>query len=142
MSGFLWTKVFHVFFVVGWFAALFYLPRIFVNLALAPATGPEHDRLMLMAGKLRRFGHMLGGAAILLGLGLWLGFGVGQGEAWLHAKLGLVILLLVFDFACKRELVRLQRGGAARSHTWYRWFNEIPTVLLLGVLILVIGRPF
>jgi putative membrane protein len=141
VTAMLWVKVVHVFFVIGWFAGLFYLPRILVNIALAPAQGPERDRLLVMARKLRRFSHMLGGTAILFGLGLWLGFGVGAGERWLHAKLAIVVLLLIFEYVCKREIVRLQAGGAPRSHVWYRWFNEIPTVLLFPVLVLVIGKP-
>jgi putative membrane protein len=142
MTAMLWVKVAHVFFVIGWFAGLFYLPRILVNIALAPAEGPERERLLLMGRKLRRFAHMLGGFAILFGLWLWLGFGIGEGQGWIHAKLALVFFLLVFEYLGKRELKRLQGGGTARSHVWYRWFNEFPTVVLLAILVLVIGKPF
>jgi putative membrane protein len=138
----LWVKAVHVFFVVGWFAGLFYLPRIFVNLALVPAEGAERARLLLMAGKLYRFSHMLAGGALLFGLWLWLGYGIGAGQAWLHAKLTLVLALVVFQVACGRELRRLRSGQSGRSHVWFRWFNEAPTLLLLAIVVLVVVKPF
>jgi putative membrane protein len=138
----LWVKALHVFFVVSWFAALFYLPRIFVNLAMVPLAGAERDRLLLMAGKLYRFSHLLGGGALLLGAVLWLGFGIGAGEAWMHAKLTLVLALVAFHFACGGELRRLRAGTSTRSQRWYRWFNEVPTLLLLAIVVLVVVKPF
>jgi putative membrane protein len=138
----LWIKALHVFFVVSWFAGLFYLPRIFVNLAMVPESGAERSRLLLMAGKLYRFSRLLAAGALLLGAWLWLGYGIGAGEAWLHAKLVLVLLLVGFQVACGRELQRLQAGRSARSHVWFRWFNEVPTVLLLAIVALVVVKPF
>ena len=88
----LWVKAFHIVFVAAWFAGLFYLPRIFVNLAMVPADShAERERLLLMAHKLHRFTSILMGVALLLGFWVWLGFGVGRfaGSYWLHAKLGL-----------------------------------------------------
>ena len=141
MNLYIGVKVLHVFFVVGWFAGLFYLPRIFVNLAMVPGEGAERARLLLMADKLARFTRLLSAFAVTLGLILWLYFGIGRGEAWMHAKLALVLALLVFQFLCARQLRRLH-GGSTHGHVWFRWFNEVPTVLLLAILFLVIGRPF
>jgi putative membrane protein len=138
----LWVKALHVFFVVSWFAGLFYLPRIFVNLAMVRERGAERARLLLMAGKLQRFSRMLAGGALLLGAWLWLGYGIGAGQAWLHAKLVLVLALVGFQWACGRELKRLQSGQSTRSHVWFRWFNEVPTVLLLAIVALVVVKPF
>jgi putative membrane protein len=138
----LWIKALHVFFVVSWFAGLFYLPRLFVNLALVPQDGPERARLLLMAGKLARFTRLLAAGAVVFGLWLWLGWGIGQGQAWMHAKLALVAALIVFQFACAVEFKRLQRGDRRRSHVWFRWFNEVPTLLLLAIVVLVVVKPF
>jgi len=137
----LWIKAAHVFFVVGWFAGLFYLPRIFVNIAMIGAAGAERDRLLLMAGKLYRFSHMLSGGALLFGLWLWLGYGIGAGQGWLHAKLALVLLLVLFQVACGRELRRLRAGQGPRTHVWFRWFNEVPTLLLAAIVVLVVVKP-
>lgn len=138
----LWVKTFHVFFIIGWFAELFYLPRILVNLAMVPEPGAERDRLLLMARKLLRFGHMLSGVAVLLGFWLWLGYHIGAGQHWIHAKLLLVVGLFVFEAACNRQLKAFQAGKTPHTDVWYRWFNEIPTVLLAGILVLVIVQPF
>jgi protoporphyrinogen IX oxidase len=137
----LWIKALHVFFVISWFAGLFYLPRIFVNLALVPEAGAERARLLLMAGKLYRFSKILAAGALLLGAWLWLGFGIGAGQAWLQAKLVLVLVLVVFQLACGHELRQLQSGRSGRSHRWFRWFNEVPTVLLLAIVALVVVKP-
>lgn len=138
----LWIKVWHIFFVTGWFAGLFYLPRIFVNLALVPVPGAERERLLLMARKLYRFSHLLMGAALVFGLWLWLGYGIGRGQWWIHAKLSLVLLLVLFQLLCGRALERLRAGPAPHTHLWYRWFNEIPTLLLLLIVMLVVVKPF
>jgi putative membrane protein len=138
----LWVKALHIFFVVSWFAGLFYLPRIFVNLALVPQPGAERDRLLLMAGKLYRFSRLLEGGALVFGLWLWLGYGIGSGQGWLHAKLLLVVLLIGFQHACGAQLRGLRSGGNARSHVWFRWFNEVPTILLLAIVVLVVVKPF
>ena len=91
----LWVKAFHIVFVASWFAGLFYLPRIFVNLAMvAPGSAAERDRLLLMARKLMRFTTLLMVPAVGLGLWLWLGVGIGAGSGWMHAKLALVLVVL------------------------------------------------
>jgi len=135
----LWIKAFHIFFVASWFAALLYLPRIFVNLAMetdATATA----RLLAMARKLYRFSLMLQGPAVLLGLWLWLGYGFKGG--WLHAKLTLVVLAIGYNHACGAILKKFEKGVNARSHKWFRIFNEVPAFLLLGIVILVVVKPF
>jgi protoporphyrinogen IX oxidase len=138
----LWVKALHVFFVVGWFAGLFYLPRIFVNLALVAAPGAERERLLLMATKLYRFSNGLSVAALAFGIWLWLGYGIGQGQGWIRAKLVLVAALLAFQHVCGRQLATLRSGANAHSHIWFRWFNEIPTLLLLAIVALVVVKPF
>jgi putative membrane protein len=141
----LWIKSFHIVFVASWFAGLFYLPRIFVNLAMvAPQSVTERDRLLLMGAKLLRFSTLLAVPAVGLGLWLWLGYGFGQGpgNGWLHAKLFVVALALVYHYLCSVMLKELARGENRRSHVWYRWFNEIPVLLLLAAVILVVVKPF
>lgn len=141
----LWVKSFHIVFVASWFAGLFYLPRIFVNLAMvAPQSLAERDRLLLMARKLMRFTTLLAVPALALGLWLWLGYGIGRGpgSGWMHAKLGVVVLALGYHHACGVLLKKFIRGDKPRSHVWYRWFNEVPVVLLLLAVILVVVKPF
>lgn len=137
----LWLKAFHIFLVVSWFAGLFYLPRIFVNLAMVPAgSAAEGERLLLMARKLYKFVTPIGLLAVATGLWLWFGFGFGGG--WLHAKTALVAGLLGYHFYCGRLLAGFAAGANARSHVWYRVFNEVPVLVLLAVCILVVVKPF
>ena len=141
----LWIKALHIVFVVSWFAGLFYLPRIFVNLAqVAPDSGAERTRLLLMARKLYRFMTMLAVPALAFGLWLWLGYGIGRGpgNGWLHAKLAVVALLLAYHWGCGRLLARFEHGAAAHGHVWFRWFNELPVLGLLAAVILVVVKPF
>ncbi len=141
----LWIKSLHIVFVASWFAGLFYLPRIFVNLAMVPAGSvAERERLLLMARKLMRFTTILAFPAVGLGLWLWLYYGIGRGpgNGWLHAKLFFVVLALGYHHACGVMLKKLVRGDAGRSHIWYRWFNELPVLLLLVTVILVVVKPF
>ncbi len=135
----LWIKAFHIVFVASWFAGLFYLPRIFVNLAMeteAAATA----RLLLMARKLYKFTSMLMIPALLLGIWMWLGYGFKGG--WLHAKLALVLLAIGYHHACGAILKKFEKGVNARSHGWYRWFNEVPVLLLIAITVLVVVKPF
>ena len=139
----LWIKSLHIVFVASWFAGLFYLPRIFVNLAMVPPDSlAERDRLLLMAGKLMRFTTFLAGPAILFGLWLYLGYGIGKGSGWMHAKLLMVALAMGYHHACKKILLKFIAGRNTRSHTWFRWFNEVPVLLLLAIVILVVVKPF
>ncbi|MES2316429.1 MAG: CopD family protein [Pseudomonadota bacterium] len=137
----LWIKALHIFFVASWFAALLYLPRIFVNLALE-ADKTATTRLLLMARKLYRFSIMLQVPAVLLGLGLWLLWRDIFTGGWLHAKLALVVLAIGYNHACGSLLKKFENGVNVRSHTWFRYFNEVPAVLLLAIVILVVVKPF
>lgn len=137
----LWIKTFHILFVISWFAGLFYLPRIYVNLAQShdPATTAC---LLGMARRLYRFMTPLAMLALVLGLWLYLGYGLGMGQGWMHVKLAAVVALGFFHMACARILKTFEAGQNTRSHVYYRWFNEIPVLLLLIVLVMVVMRPF
>jgi putative membrane protein len=138
----LWIKALHIVFVVSWFAGLFYLPRIFVNLAMVPEPGLERARLLMMARKLYRFVTPIGVLALLFGIWLWLGEGIGHGAGWMHAKLVVVVALVAYHIQCGRLLAAFERNAVSRSHLWFRWFNEIPALLLLAAVILVVVKPF
>jgi putative membrane protein len=139
----LWVKAFHVIFIASWFAGLFYLPRIFVNLALvAPGSEAERQRLLLMARKLLRFTTMLAVPAVLLGLWLFIGYGIGRGNGWMHAKLFVVVLTIGYHHACAVLLRKLEAGTSRRSHGWFRWFNELPVLFLAVAVVLVVVKPF
>ena len=141
----LWVKSLHIVFVASWFAGLFYLPRIFVNLATVPLdSNAERERLLLMAGKLLRFSSLLAVPAIGLGLWLWLGFGIGRGPGnlWLHVKLLVVLAAVIYHAYCAALLGRFERGANRHSHRWFRWFNEIPVLLLLAAVVLAVVKPW
>lgn len=140
---YLWVKTFHLLFIISWFAGLFYLPRIFVNLAMEQEPAAV-QRLLLMARKLYRFMTILVVPALILGLTLWLGFGVGRGpgSGWMHAKLTCVILLIGYHHVCGSLLKKFETGQNQRSHVWFRWFNEVPVIMMLIVLIMVVVKPF
>jgi len=143
----LWVKSLHIVFIASWFAGLFYLPRIFVNLAMvAPDSIAERDRLLLMARKLYRFTTLLAVPALAFGLWLWLGYGIGlglgPGNGWLHAKLALVLVVIGYHHGCGVLLRRFEAGGNRRGDGFYRWFNELPVLLLLAIVVLVVVKPF
>ncbi|MEC5217035.1 putative membrane protein [Actimicrobium sp. GrIS 1.19] len=139
----LWIKALHIVFVTSWFAGLFYLPRLFVNLADVNDVATT-ERLLMMARKLYRFTSILMVPALVFGLWLWLGYGIGKGpgNGWLHAKLAFVVLAIGYHHACESLLKKFEAGINKRSHVYYRWFNEVPVVLLLAIVILVIVKPF
>jgi len=135
------VKSLHIWMVVSWFAGLFYLPRIYVNLAMVPADSQaERERLLLMAGKLYKFMTPLGVLAVATGLWMW--FAYGFSGAWLHAKTTLVAGLAVYHLYCGRLLRHFNQGRNSRSHVWFRFFNEIPVLVLLAVIFLVVLKPF
>ena len=141
----LWVKSFHIVFVASWFAGLFYLPRIFVNLAMVPPESvAERARLLLMARKLMRFTTFLAVPAIVFGLWLWLGYGIGRGagNGWMDAKLALVAVVLGYHHGCGVLLRRFEAGQNRRSHRWYRFFNEVPVLVLFACVFLVVLKPF
>ncbi len=141
----LWIKALHIVFIASWFAGLFYLPRIFVNLAMVPdGSDAERQRLLLMARKLYRFMTILAVPALLLGLWLWLIYGIGKGpgNGWMHAKLLIVLLLLGYHHSCGSILRKFEAGQMQRSHVWFRWFNEAPVLMMLAAVCLVVVKPF
>ena len=143
LAPMLWVKAFHIVFVASWFAGLFYLPRIFVNLAMVqPQSIAERERLLLMARKLFRFTTLIAVVALLLGVWLWLGYGIGRGAGWMHAKLLVVLLAIGYHHGCGVLLRRFAAGGNRRSHVWYRWFNEVPVLLLTVATVLAVVKPF
>ncbi len=139
---YLWVKTFHLLFVIAWMAAVFYLPRILVNLAEAGAHPEVRARLSLMGRRLYGFGHMMFGLAVVLGLALWLYFGMGRGAGWVHAKLMLVALLMAHYIVAGRWLKGLDKGRTLPSPRALRVFNEVPVLLLVGVIWLVLAKPF
>jgi len=138
----LWIKAFHIVFVASGFAGLFYLPRIFVNLAMVPAgSTAERDRLLLMARKLYRFTHLLLGLGVALGVWLWLGYGIGRGAGWMHAKLALVLAVFGYHLLCGRLLRAFERGDRPHEHRWFRVFNELSVLLFAAIVVLVVVKP-
>lgn len=137
----LWIKTFHLLFVISWFAGLFYLPRIYVNLAQT-TSAESYETLLGMARRLYRFMTILAVPAVILGLWLWLGYGLGRGQGWMHAKVFFVLLLIGYHFSCRSVLATFTARTNTRSHRFYRLYNEAPVILLLIVLILVVIRPF
>ncbi len=139
-NGYLWLKALHVVFVVSWFAGLFYLPRIYVNLAMV-GDAATRERLLLMARKLLRFMTMLGVVAVLFGMWL-LGYGAVTQAGWMQVKLLLVLVLIGYHAWCAILYMQFASGRSARSHVWFRWFNEVPVLLLTAIVVLVVVKPF
>ena len=147
---YLWTKSLHLLFVIAWMSTVFYLPRILVNIAEAGDVAPVRERLHLMGRRLYRFGHNMLGIAFVLGLALWLGYrwwpqhlpNVVAGGAWMHAKLTLVLVLIVYFTWCGRLLKRSAAGGPLPSSRALRWLNELPVLGLLAIIYLVLAKPF
>ena len=138
--AYFWTKTAHLVFVMAWMGGVFYLPRILVNLAEAGDQPAVRDRLVLMGKRLYKFGHMMFGFAFLLGLVLWLYFHMTGG--WLHAKLALVVLMLAHYTLSGHWLKGVEKGKPLPSATALRWFNEVPVFLLIGIVFLVLAKPF
>ncbi len=144
-SSYLWAKAFHIVFVTSWMAGLFYLPRLFVNLAMVPADShAERERLLLMARKLYRFSSLLMVPALVLGLWLWLGNGIGKGtgNSWLHVKLLLVLGVIGYHHMCRGLLRSFEHLANSRSHRWFRIFNEVSVLLFATIVVLVVVKPF
>jgi putative membrane protein len=138
---YLWVKAFHVIFMVTWFAGLFYLPRLFVYHAMSEDP-TSIDRFKVMERKLF-WGIMTPGALITAGLGLWL---IALNPVllqlgWMHAKLGLAVLLIAYHVWCGVLLLRFRDGRDTHSHVWYRWFNEVPVLFLVAIVILAVVEP-
>ena len=146
---YLWIKSLHLLFVIAWMATVFYLPRILVNLAEAGGDAAVRARLLLMGQRLYKFGHNMFGIAFLFGLALWQGWrvfpsalpNVVAGRHWIDVKLGLVAVLLAYFVVIGRMLKRCGRGGALPSARSLRWLNELPVLVLLGIIFLVLAKP-
>lgn len=139
----LWIKALHIIFVTSWFAGLFYLPRILVNLAMVPPDShAERERLLLMARKLYRFATLLMIPALAFGLVLWLHFDIGKGQGWIHAKLFLVLLAIGYHHGCWILLRKFERFANQRSERWFRVFNEASVLIFALIVVLVVVKPF
>lgn len=139
----LWIKSLHILFIASWFAGLFYLPRIFVNLAqVGDIQSDEYTRLLGMAHRLYRFMTILAIPALALGLWLWLYYGIGMGAIWMHIKLTGVTAILLYHFLCARILKQFQLHQNRKTHIWFRWFNEFPVLMMLIVIVMVVVKPF
>lgn len=140
---YLWFKLLHVFFVISWFAGLFYLPRIFVNLAQVEAAEQpvEYERLSAMSRRLYKFMSPLGFGTLVFGIlipfvtGWW-------GQDWLHVKLLMGLLLLAYQFYCGALLRSFEEKRNKHSHKWYRVFNEVPVLMMVVALYMVVFKPF
>ena len=138
----LWIKSLHIVFIASWFAVLFYLPRIFVNLTQVEiGSRAEYQRLIGMAERLARFGFILSIPALGFGVWLWLGYGIGAGQTWFYAKLVVVLLTLGYHHSCASLLRKFKNGRNQRSEKWFRWFNEVPVLLMLIAVVLVVVKP-
>lgn len=140
---YLWLKLAHIFFMISWFAGLFYLPRIYVNLAqVNPQTeAAEYARLVGMAQRLYKFMSPLGILAVVCGLAIpfvtgWWSMG------WVHGKAALGILLIGYQHICRAHLRRFEQHACRHSHKFYRVFNEVPVLLMIFALYLVVFKPF
>ncbi|MCV2360123.1 MULTISPECIES: CopD family protein [Roseateles] len=139
----LWIKAFHIIFVASWFAGLFYMPRIFVNLAMVPTEShAERERLLLMAHKLYRFMSLLMIPALGFGAWLWMDNFSGFNRGWLHLKLALVVGVIGYHHFCKSILRSFELLANRRSHRWFRIFNEMSVLLFAAIVILVVVKPF
>jgi len=142
----LWIKVFHLFFVISWFAGIFYLPRLFVNHAVNKETA-HHEMLLGMEHRLIKMMDFT--LVFVLITGTVLLYLMSSGfekyyfqQGWIHAKITLVILLIAYHFWCKKIHKHFKNNSERHSHVWFRWFNEMPVFALLGILYLVLLKPF
>jgi putative membrane protein len=134
-----WVKSLHIIFMVTWFAGLFYLPRLFVYHAMASDT-VSTERFKTMERKLY-WGIMTPGAVLTTVFGIWL-LNYGFSGGWLHAKLALVLVLILYHVYCGFLIAEFKHDRNRHGHVFYRWLNEIPTVLLIAIVILVVVKPF
>tara|TARA_B100000676_G_C17925043_1_gene757663 strand:- start:536 stop:958 length:423 start_codon:yes stop_codon:yes gene_type:complete len=139
----MWLKAFHLIFMVTWFAGLFYLPRLFVYHATAK-DNISIERFKIMERKLY-YGITTPGAALTWIFGIWMlhdyAWEAWGTEIWLHLKLALLLLLTVYHFYCGKLLKDFKRDTNTRSHIWYRWFNEVPVLILVAIILLAVIKP-
>jgi putative membrane protein len=136
----LWLKAFHIVFLVTWFAGLFYLPRLFIY-HVATTDAPGRARFIVMERRL--FAIMSIGAlcTVLLGTAMIITAPALLATTWMHVKLPLVALLVIYHAWVYRLMLALRAGTASHSQRWYRWFNEIPAVLLVAIVLLAVLKP-
>lgn len=140
----LWVKSFHMIAMVTWFSALFYLPRLFVYHSMSK-DAISQERFKIMERKLY-YGIMTPGAILTIALGIWLLYSYGwqlyKNQLWLHLKIGLVLILIIYHFYCDYLRRQFQKNRNRHSHVFYRWFNEFPVLLLIAIVILAVVKPF
>jgi putative membrane protein len=140
----LWYKALHLIFMVTWFAGLFYLPRLFVYHAMSDDEA-SIGRFKIMERKLF-YGITTPGGVLTLVFGYLtlksIGWNVYSGSYWLHVKLGCVLLLIIYHIYCGKLLNDFKYDRNKRSHIWYRWFNEVPVLFLVIIIIMAVIRPF
>lgn len=140
----LWLKALHLIFMVTWFAGLFYLPRLYVYHAMS-SDGISNERFKVMERKLF-FGIMTPGMIATFLFGIWMliayDWDIYAHAGWLHAKLALLALTLVYHYFCYRWLLDFKHDRNQRSHVFYRWMNEVPVLFLVGIIILAVVKPF
>ena len=138
----LWVKAFHLIFIVTWFAGLFYLPRLFVYHAMSEDKISQ-DRFVIMERKLF-WGITTPSAVVTIALGSWLLYGnwsYFMSWWWMHVKLALVVLLLIYHGYCWWHMRKLREGSNLRSHVFFRVFNELPVFLLIAIVALIVVKP-
>lgn len=141
----LWIKALHLIALISWMAELLYLPRLFVNW-VEVSDQQTRERLILMMRRLQKLGHVAMLLTLIFGvwlLGRWIGLIDGYfSQTWLHVKLTLVLGLIIYQVACGRITRQLASGQSQRTATWFRWFNEIPALIMIGIVLLVVVKPF
>jgi putative membrane protein len=141
----LWLKVFHIVFVVAWFAGLFYLPRLFVY-HVEVADDVSHERFVVMERRLLGITHLGGTLAVAFGTALLVWWAMQAPEyfrqGWLHAKLTLIALLIAYHASMAMFVRHFRERRNTRSGRWYRVYNEVPALLLIGIVVLVVVKPF
>ncbi len=141
----LWIKALHLIAVISWLAELLYLPRLFVNW-VEVTDAATRQRLVLMMHRLQKLGHVAMTLTIIFGgwlLVRWINATDGYfNQGWLYAKLLLVALLIAYQIWCGKIARQMAAGNDNRSARWYRWFNEMPALIMIGIVVMVVVKPF
>jgi putative membrane protein len=141
MALYLWVKALHIIFVVSWFAGLLYLPRLFVYHAMTEDR-PGRERFQVMERKLFGIMTIAGLLAAAFGITMLVLNPALLKTGWMHAKLALIVALIAYHGYCYRIVGNFRADREARSHVWFRWFNEAPAVMLIAVVLLAVLKPF
>ncbi|MEZ5586818.1 MAG: protoporphyrinogen oxidase HemJ [Sedimenticolaceae bacterium] len=140
----MWLKAWHLIGMVTWFAGLFYLPRLFVYHAMSEDQA-SIDRFKVMERKLF-YGITTPGGVFTLIFGFWMlydyGWAVFGNQMWLHIKLALLGALVAYHVYCGKLVADFRHDRNRHSHVWYRWFNELPVLLLIAIVLLAVLKPF